>query len=622
MGSDNTNTSRNMTLKFFKRDHSNEFTGILPCTLRTRNYFEAVFSLSKAIRKLSSSTDTFFSGLIVQRAIFENGCRQLILLVAPTRQDVQDMFEDPNHYIWTDEAADQYLGQRLASTRSSCSRMLQYIQDNLGTMNQELRPLASRHSGDWKAKVMPKPMWRTKASLNVEIDLCRFLKDLGQYNDLFRCCILQVVPPRINDLADLLQLSTLEKSLRQNEVQAAKERTRDAHLRCVQGAFQDFFEALFSKWPCQHRFVHSHSVYLDLDSLKNFEKGSNGHIRFDLAVSISPHEETTWVVIHSTQSKACCCEPSDRGMSLGSLYGESQDCMETISAAAEDVIHSPIVKLYHSKQGSVRSSSGIKLSSSSQQSEFTDLSQTDDLCTYLQKSSWKWRYSMDLKETSCLGYMKTSGIFTHLTFHAQNKRKMDNDPFSLDCALLQSQDPQFAIEDRLRLASLLATAMLQLHATPWLLEGWRSKDILFFQCDQQDGKTGLQKPYLRRHIQGNRKEDLSYGKLNFTIINTHLFSLCLILLELAFSSPLRNLQLPERIAKDLTVSEREDLTMTWLVETVSREVGSRYAKVVRYCFFHSVGSQELPSLEQSSRCHQKYPDIVDELNRCLLAWSL
>lgn len=622
MDSDNTNTSKHVSLKFFKRDHCSDFTGILPCALRARNYFEAVFILSKSIRKLSSNTDIFFSGLIVQRAIFENGCRQLILLVAPTRQDAQDMFEDPNHYIWTDKAADQHLGQRLANTRSSCSRMLQYIQDNLGTMIQELRPFASEHSEDWKAKVMHKLMWRTKSSLNIEIDLCRFLKDLGQYNDLFRCCILSVVPPRINNLADLLQISTLERPLRQNEVQAAKERARDAHLRCVHGAFQDFFEALFAKWPCQHRFVHSHSVYLDLDSLKNFERGSNGHIRFNLAVSISPHEETTWVVIHSTQSKACCCERFGRGMSLGSLYGGSQDCMETISAAAEDDTHSPIVKLYHSKQGSVRSSSGIKLSSSSQQSEYTDLSQTEDLCTHLQKSSLKWRYSVDRKETSCLGYMKTSGIFTHLTFYAQNARKMDNDPFSLDCALLQSQDPQFAIEDRLRLASLVATAMLQLHTTPWLLEGWRSKDILFFQCDQYDGKTGLQKPYLRRHIQGNRKGDLSYGEPNLTIINTHLFSLCLILLELAFSSPLRNLRIPERIAKDLTVSEREHLTMTWLVETVSREVGSRYAKVVRYCFFHSASSQELPSLEQSSTCHQKYPDIVDELNRCLLAWSI
>lgn len=614
------NTSEHLSLSLVPQNHGKTSAEILSCTLRARNVLEAVFNSSKSTRKLSSDAEMFFSGLIVQRALFENGCRSLMLLVVPTRQDVEDMFEDQNHYIWTDETADQHLGQRLANTRDSFSRILQSILDNLDTMNQELKPLVRRLNGDGKEKFLWKLPWPNSSS-NKETHLRRSLEEFGQLNDLFRCCILRAVPPRVNDLTELSQLSTLEASLRLTEVQTARDRELDTQIRCVQEGWQSLFEALSSIWPCQDRSVHSYCAYLDLDSLRDFHSGSNGHIRFRLAVSISPHEETCWIVVHSTRNESGSCQRSDKELSLGSLFRESQSCKEALSATTRDIMFSTEEKLYPSIQGSMHRNSCNKAGPSLQQSEYPDLSLTEDLCTYLQKSISNCRNSMDRKETSYLGYLSTSGIFGHLSFHAQNGENWNIGLFSLDSAL-QDSNSAISTDDKLRLASRLATAVLQLNTTPWLLNGWSSKDICFYQNDLYNGKADLWKPFLRRHIQGNHSEDSGYEITSLIITNSQLFFLCLVLLELAFSSPLKNLQLPEIIAKDLTVSEREYLRMTWLVETVSRELGSRYAKVVRYCFFHSVVSPELPCLQQPPKCHQISADIVNELNRCLSAWLI
>lgn len=547
----------------------------------------------------------------MQRALFENGCRSLMLLVAPTRQDVEDMFEDQNHFIWMDETADQHLGQRLAGTRNSSIQILQSNLDILATMDQELQQLARRQSGDWKRKFLCKLMW-TKPLSNIETHYCKILEELGQSNDLFRCCVLQAVPPRINDLTDISQLSPLEASLHQKG-QIARERELDAYVHCVQEASQNLFDVLSSKWPCQDRSAHSYSAYLDLDSLRAFHSDSSRHIRINLNVSISPHGENFWLVVHSSQSESCFCHRSEEEIDFESLS-------RTISATTRADMFPPNMKVHPPIQELWHSNSDNNDCSSSQQSEHPDLSLTEDLCTYLQKSDLKHRSSGDRKGTSCLGYMTASGIFRHLSFHSQNEENVNNDLFSLDHALLRHFVT--STEEKLKLASLLAAAMFQLDTTPWLLKGWSSNDIWFFQSDQYDGKTGPQKPFLRRHIQGSHTEDPGYGMASLIVTDSHIFSLCLILLELAFSSPFRKLQLPESIAKDLTVSEREKLTVTWLVETVSRKVGSRYAEVVRYCFSHGLGSQESSSLEQPPPSHRMSVDIVNELNRCLLAWSI
>lgn len=620
---DSDNTSKRTSPTMVKPDHDKDRVRILPCALRAYNFFEAVFHLSKSLRTLSSNTEIFFSGFIVQRAIFDNGCKSLMLLVAPTRQDVEDMLEDQNHHIWTNETAEEHLGQRLGSARSSCSRILQSIVENLDITNRKLQPFAKRYTGDRKAKLLFKLMG-TKSSSNLGTHISRFSEELGQLNDLFRCCILQAVPPSVNDLIDLPQFtSEAEASLRQKEGKIAKERELDAHISDVQEALQSLLESLSSEWPCQDRSVHSYSVYLDLESLRDFRPGSNEHIRFNLAVSVSPHEETCWLVVHSTQGEYCFCQQSDREFSLGSLYSEDQACKGTISATSKDAILSPNVEVHPSTQGPVNSSSANNKCPSSERGEYPDLSLTEDLCTYLQKSKLRWRSSVNREETPCLGYLKTSGILSHLNFHVQNVDIL-NGLFSLDRALLRAQDSHFAIstEDKLRLASLLATAIFQLDQTQWLLKGWSSKEIYFFQSDQYNGKTDLQKPFLRRHIQGNDTEDSDCEITSLIITNSQPFALCLILLELAFSSPLRKLELPEKIAKDLSNSERDHLKMTWLVETVEREVGSRYATVVRYCYFHSFGSRELLSIGKPSKSHQISADIVSELNRCLLAWLM
>ena len=67
-----------------------------------------------------------------------------------------------------------------------------------------------------------------------------------------------------------------------------------------------------------------------------------------------------------------------------------------------------------------------------------------------------------------------------------------------------------------------------------------------------------------------------------------LLSLGILLTEIAYSAPWRKMQSQDDITKDLN---RNLLNLMRLSDTVSRELGSRYARVVQCCLQASVGDR-------------------------------
>lgn len=144
-------------------------------------------------------------------------------------------------------------------------------------------------------------------------------------------------------------------------------------------------------------------------------------------------------------------------------------------------------------------------------------------------------------------------------------------------------------KDRLHIAVVLASSVLQLDGTPWLKEQWRSDDIFFLQ--REDPNSNVQKldyanPYVSAKISPDCSEPSSVTNVR-SAVTAHLirsevlFALGLTLTELCFGQTLADLQIPEDV--NTTVAFTNYQTAGRLLDYVYNESGNRYDDVVRRC---------------------------------------
>ena len=173
--------------------------------------------------------------------------------------------------------------------------------------------------------------------------------------------------------------------------------------------------------------------------------------------------------------------------------------------------------------------------------------------------------------------------------------------------------PQY---ERLRLAKTLATAVLQYHATPWLKLEWRSDDIFFFGINEKNvQQPRLSAPHVNVKFKGpDGPPSGASGCLIHTLApNPLLFSLGVILLEIAYSSTLHSLQQPSDLEHGEESRFTEYITAKRLANLLGREMGGSYRKIVKkllYCDFGCGDDLNDPTLQLSF-----YRDIVCELER-------
>jgi hypothetical protein len=170
--------------------------------------------------------------------------------------------------------------------------------------------------------------------------------------------------------------------------------------------------------------------------------------------------------------------------------------------------------------------------------------------------------------------------------------------------------------DRIALAKMLAIAVLQYHATPWLQLSWRSNDILFFDIEQDSRlqkRPDLSAPYLNARIQGKSSPRLAQHHSNMSR-NPILFSLGVVLLELAHGATLETLTLP--CDADNGQLHREFFTARRLAKAKRTVMGVIYNDIVEQlveCVFPCGGDLGNPELQATF-----YEDVIcplDELEQ-------
>ena len=225
----------------------------------------------------------------------------------------------------------------------------------------------------------------------------------------------------------------------------------------------------------------------------------------------------------------------------------------------------------------------------------------------------------------CVGYLKRSADSSHLVYLDSSAQSVTAGLMPLASASIslseifrnmhqgvRSDDNTMPQYNRIRLAKQLAMAVLSYHATPWLKGSWNSDEVFLYGNDT-DKPGAVNGPYIDVSVKG------PHGPLSRASTfpcrpfapNALLFGLGVILLELAFGAPLRALQRPIDTDGDQENRYTEFFVAKRLSKIVSRQLGPKYAQIVRRCLQCDFGrgdDLEDPALQQGF-----YQEVVCEL---------
>lgn len=141
-----------------------------------------------------------------------------------------------------------------------------------------------------------------------------------------------------------------------------------------------------------------------------------------------------------------------------------------------------------------------------------------------------------------------------------------------------------ALYDRLRLAKTLAVAVLQYHSTPWLAISWRSEDIYFFHNESASSQDlpSLLSPHFNVKVKehdGQLSRVATFSPHNLAR-NPLLFSLGVVLLEIAYTSTMENLQRPIDLDSGGENRYTEFFAARRLAKSAKTDMGATYHKIV------------------------------------------
>jgi hypothetical protein len=186
------------------------------------------------------------------------------------------------------------------------------------------------------------------------------------------------------------------------------------------------------------------------------------------------------------------------------------------------------------------------------------------------------------------------------------------------------------LKDRLELGVHLASAVIQLQASEWLPENWRSHDMFFLQRSIPRQTIGgnvvsvrepvVDKPFVRRvltlkspQLVAENERATATGSL--VQYNRYLLSLGIVLMELWFERPIESFQTID------TVSSVND---DWMYTTAEKHVGElirvageNYGFAISRCLNGLRRPLENKSLDDTDYKNVVYADIV-----CLLKKNL
>ena len=206
-----------------------------------------------------------------------------------------------------------------------------------------------------------------------------------------------------------------------------------------------------------------------------------------------------------------------------------------------------------------------------------------DFCDILRRC-----YRDSHQETACVCVLQDTPTSRNVVYPSPSAlRAQRRQAVSLGQMIASSSQGPVArvpLYERIGLAKKLAIAVLQYHDTPWLGTSWRSEDVYFFDLPEEDPtpKVLSLTPHLNVKVespdrQPSRAQD--YPNRSF-VRNPLLFSLGIVLLEIAYFSGLQNMQQPSDLEKNQENQYTEFFVARRLAKQADPHMGHRYHSIV------------------------------------------
>ena len=417
--------------------------------------------------------------------------------------------------------------------------------------------------------------------------------------------------------------------------QAIARRSDLSGFQTVRKTSENLYRALDRVSSCLAHKEHSATLCIDAMPL---QESKISRVRFNMAFGANNSGGPVWINIESTVTgntaegtvQVVQSLPEGRTMVAGLKRQLESSVVDTATLAKLSKTTESLESCSRETCTTSLEQKSQKISRSPENVMGTGLQHTDEFgipdlsirnfCFHIQQNTHHGTHERDV----CAGFLR-DGLCDHLLYLPPRSSHPKQESQSLAHIISSISDDwplsSYSRIERIRLAKLLAKAVLEYHDTPWLQESWRSQDVQFF-VEHSRPLAALDTPHLTVRFPSFSKTPPRQSQ-SFVENNT-LFGLAIIFLELDFEKLLSHMRLPGDVVEN-SPRDTEFRTAARLAKSTSPGLGPDFRKIVRKCLRCNFGIDETDltkSEELKSKIHEEVICGLEDLERTLASCTL
>ncbi|KAI0021884.1 hypothetical protein F4780DRAFT_778158 [Xylariomycetidae sp. FL0641] len=452
--------------------------GAIPIITLAVEQYRIGVQTAKRLKRYERELVSLSRQLELQRATLTNSCERLLEGILPP-DDIENLVANPAAAAWKSEDIRSRVHFRLDS---NATVFLYTVQDMKETVNGVWRKLDLGPNGEVKSN--------DKHSILQRLKRASLVLKRSEYKEL-----LDSIDRCNGKLSELLN-HKLDVARVEVKYTAAQAR----FMALLRDVSRSVYSALRSSISC--RCPGSHRANLELSKPKLIVEDENDKVieQFHFRVVLSagrgrPTEEWHDVIMRTADSPAQHTTPPDTLFNVAQPKPRKSvrfaGTQKWTASCSEPTLADLITGMRITPAGT----DTVKPLSSTRTNPTGNVPEIVDLCRTLSKSG-------KLPASQCFGYVSdTSGSLRKFGIHPPEDIVDSNvgSVFSLQDVLgpRKRDFPRLWYSEKIRLAAILASSILQLYDTPWLSGPLRSSDVLFFR---RGDVCAYERPYVAKRL--------------------------------------------------------------------------------------------------------------------------